>query len=319
MAMEGDDEGKDNDSEAPDALPEGARWARDDSEVVWCESAEGLLQAVADGNAGVEVGGADAAPLLEAVARVAGSLEHLSLTGCALDAAALGRLAAALAPTQIKGVGVSNNPGVEAQAWTAFWAALPTSVSKWDVGDNGLDDSCLEGLASAVGRGAARELLVDGNDLCDVAPLLALVRSSQTLVELDLGDNSLADAQVRALAEALPGSAVETLVLGRNSGITDTGAVALVNVLSRSKITTLHLDSTQIGDATLVAMAEVLADTQLEELHIDETKVTDQGVVDLCKVLPQSRIKFLDAGDNNLSFETAQAVQDAVGADVSVT
>jgi len=299
-------------------MPEGARWARDDSDVVWCESTEGLLQAVADGNTGVEIGGADAGPLLEAVERVAGSLEHLSLTGCALDAAALGRLASALAPTQIKGVGVSNNPGLGAEAWTSFWAALPASVSKWDFGDNGLEDSCLNGLASAVGHGAARELLVDGNDLGDVGPLLALVRGSQTLVELDLGDNSLADAQVRLLAEALPGSAVETLVLGRNSGITDAGAVAIVYALPRTRVTTLHLDSTQIGDATLDALADVLADTQLVELHIDETKITDQGVLHLCKALPRSRIKFLDAGDNNLSDETASALEASLGADVSV-
>jgi len=301
-------------------MPEGARWAREGgSGVVWCESAEGLLQAVADGNASVEVGGAEAGPLVDAVVRVAGSLEHLSLTGCGLDGEALGRLATALAPTQIQGVGVSNNPGVGPEAWTAFWSALPASVSRWDAGDNGLEDACLEGLAAAAGRGALRELLVDGNSFCDVAPLLALVRNSQALVELDLGDNCLADAQVRQLAGALPGSAVETLVLGRNSGIADAGAVELVRVLPRTKVTILHLDSTQIGDATLAALAEVLADTQLEELHIDETKVTDQGVVDLCKVLPQSRLKFLDAGDNNLSFETAQAVQAAVGADVAVT
>ncbi|CAK0839598.1 unnamed protein product [Prorocentrum cordatum] len=356
-----------SEAEAPDAMPEGARWAREGgSGVVWCESAEGLLQAVADGNASVEVGGAEAGLLVDAVVRVAGSLEHLSLTGCGLDGEALGRLATALAPTQIQGVGVSNNPGVGPEAWTAFWSALPASVSRWDAGDNGLEDACLEGLAAAAGRGALRELLVDGNSFCDVAPLLALVRNSQaypwafgivstmglagraqgsmpllqgsllvsrqhpcvgsayvvlcsSVVELDLGDNGLADAQVRQLAGALPGSAVETLVLGRNSGIADAGAVELVRVLPRTKVTILHLDSTQIGDATLAALAEVLADTQLEELHIDETKVTDQGVVDLCKVLPQSRLKFLDAGDNNLSFETAQAVQAAVGADVAVT
>lgn len=309
----------DVEEDGPSNAPEGARWARDaDSDVVWCETAEGLLQAVADGHSAVEVGGAEPGPLMEAVVRAASSLQQLSLTGCNLTAEALGQLAAALGPTTIKGVGISNNPGVDSQAWAALWAAMPATVTKWDVGDNGLSDVCLPALASAVSKGRPTELFLDGNDFSDISPLLPLVKGSLTLGEVDLGDNSLGDAQLQALAEALPGSTVETLVLGRNPGITDAGATALVYSLPRTKVATLHLDSTQIGDATLSAMVDVLADTQLVELHIDETKITDAGVMYLCKALPKSKIKFLDAGDNNLSEETARAVEGIVGADMSV-
>lgn len=289
-----------------------ARWARDDnSEVVWCETPEGVLQAVADGHRGVEVGSCDAPKLLPALKQAASSLERLSVTGCGLSASALAELGSALGPTQIKAVGISN-PGVDAQAWRAFWSALPSTVVKWDVGDNGLGDECLPGLATAASRGDVEELFLDGNSFGDIEPLLPLVRGSSTLSELDLGDNSLGDTQVRSLAEALPSSSLETLVLGRNP-VTDSGATALAYILPRTKVANLHLDSTQIGDATLNALADVLEDTGLIELHIDQTRVTDAGVLRLSEVLPRSKIQFIDAGDNNLSEETAARVELAPG------
>lgn len=291
---------------------ENARWAQDeDSGVVWCDSAEGLLAAVAEGSVDVEIGAAQPGPLLEAIAKVAPRLSSLSLTGCELDAPALTRLGTLLAPTQLRGVGVSNNPGIDLPAWAEFWEKLPPTVAKYDFGDDELPDEALPRLAAAASRGRVSELLLDGNCLANIGPLLPLVCPASGLAELDLGDNDLQDAHVLALAAVLPGSEVQTLVLGRN-GITDAGVVPLTQVLPRTKIAVLHLDSTQIGDATLDALVGVLAGSLLEELHIDQTRVTDAGVLRLCRVLPSSRLTLLDASDNNLSDQTVAAIEAAL-------
>lgn len=294
--------------------PEGARWARDD-DVVWCDSAEQFVEAVRGGHTKVEVGAAAPGPLLEVVVQAAPALQCLSLTGCQLDASALSRLGAALAPSQqLKGIGVSNNPGIDGASWAAFWAGLPLTVTRFDFGDNGLTDDLLPHLVRSLSRMRTEELFLDGNEFSDLRPLLPLVSESSGLHELDVGDNSVGDAQLAALAEALPGSAVETLVLGTNP-ITDASAVLLVQALPRTRVATLHLDSTGITDLTLQALVAVLGGTQLVELHIDGTQVRDDGVLGLVRALPSSRITVLDAGDNNLSEATISAIEAALPSD----
>lgn len=285
------------------------RWAQDGSPVVWCDSAEGILQSVAAGSVDVEVGAADAS-ILEAIARVAQQLRSLSLTGCGFDSAALVQLGVLLATTRIEGVGVSNNPGIDVACWAEFWHKLPVTVLKYDFGDNELPDAALAPLMAAASRGRVCELFLDGNSLTDISPLLPLVSESADLVELDIGDNSFGDIQMAQLAEALPSSALTTLVLGRNF-ITDAGAVPIIKALPRAKLSILHLDSTQITDTTIDALLSVLAGCPLEELHLDETKITDDGVMRLCRALPTSRISILDVSDNNLSDATMSAVEQA--------
>jgi len=307
-------------AEAMDVDGESARWAQEqDSGIVWCDSPEGILQAVADDVTDIEVGApAEAAPVLEALAQVAPRLTSLSITGCALDAAQLTRLASLVAPTQMRGVGVSNNPGIPVAAWAEFWDKMPASLVKYDFGDNELPDEALPRLASALARAVqVEELFLDGNLLTDISPVLPMLPEHVGLSELDVGDNSLTDAQMPALAQALLGSSLTTLVLGRN-GISDAGATLLMKVLPQTRISTLHLDSTQIGDATIDALVEVLKDTALEELHIDETKVSDAGMLRLCAALPSSKISLLDAGDNNLSEGTIAAITNALPQDTVV-
>lgn len=293
---------------------ENVRWASVIG-IVWVNSGEGILAAVAEGKTDIEVGAADAAQVLEALSRVASGLQSLSLTGCNFDAAALWQLGAILESTQIRAIGVSNNPGVELGAWVALFEKLPPSVNKYDFGDNHLPDEALPALVRSMVRGPVHEILLDGNSLSDISPLLPVVAQAPSLAELDVGDNDLEDAQVLALAQALPGATLSTLVLGRNS-IGDGSGVAIASVLPRTRIRTLHLDSTQISDTTLDTLVGVLAGSQLEELHIDETRVSDAGVLRLCRALPTSKINLLDANDNNLSEQTMAAIEAALPQDI---
>lgn len=301
------------------------RWAQDDDNIVWCNSPEGVLGAAEDGKTAIEVGGVDEPlPILQAIERIAPTLKSLSLTGCNLDATMLAKLGTCLSSTQLWGIGISNNPGIDGAVWAEFWNKLPATTAKFDFGDNNLPDDALPQLMDRLSRGRVVELFLDGNNLTNVSPLFPLVAERRKrrrmkscpetsgLTELDLGDNSLQDVAILALAQVLPGSALTTLVLGRNA-ISDVGGSAIARVLPQTKIHTLHLDSTQIGDATLDALVSVLPSCQeLVELHVDETKVTDAGVLRFCQALPQSRIQLFDAGENNLSDEAIEAVEAAV-------
>lgn len=290
---------------------EGARWARDNCDVVWCESAAGLRQAIEDGTRNIEVGAAEAIPVVEVVEALGRGLDSLSLTGCGLNDEELLRLGSALTQTQIQGIGVSNNIGISLSAWSKFWERLPATVTKWDFGDDELPDEALTSLASVLLRNEVQELFLDGNKFTNLTPLLPLVSESCGLIELDIGDNNINDAQLQTLTEILPDSVVSTLVLGLNP-ISDTGIIPLMLSLPRTKISTLYLDNTQLGDAALDALTNVLSETQLEELHIDGTQVKDASVLRFCNVLPSSRMSFLDAGDNNLSEETSKAIEAAL-------
>jgi len=287
--------------------------------VVWCGSAEALVAAIREGHLDVEVGGVEQpGAVLQVVAEAAPQLQSLSLCGCNLDADALLQLGRALANSQIRGIGVSNNPGLDVQTWASFWDLMPRSILKWDFGDDELADAALPALIRAVGRGmGVQELLLDGNNISDISVLLPAVSAASGLTELDVGDNDLDDAQVLALAATLPGSSLTTLVLGRND-VTDAGAVPLAGVLPQTRLRSLYLDSTKIGDATLDALIAVLPCAQLEELHIDETQVQDAGVFRLCKALPTSKLTVIDADENNLSQEAMAAIEAALPGDVGI-
>mmetsp|Transcript_21799 Transcript_21799/g.65036 ORF Transcript_21799/g.65036 Transcript_21799/m.65036 type:complete len:348 (-) Transcript_21799:54-1097(-) len=311
----GMDAGEDADMEEDqDFATEGSRWARDSQDVVWCQSAAGLVQAVADGNLKVEVGAisdGELGALMEAVAQVAPHITALSLTGCQLNDAAVGRLGDVLAASRVEHIGVSNNPDVGTAAWAHLWAKLPATVVKWDFGDCGLPDEALPSLVASLGKGRVQELFLDGNDLADISPLFGVLRESPLLGELDLGDNNLTDPLVCQLAGLLPGSGLTALVLGRNS-LTDISGVALAAALPQSKLEILHLDSTQVSDSTLQALCQVLSSTVLEELHLDGTQVKDAGVLQLVRALPGSKVKMLDVSDNGLSESTISAIEAAL-------
>mmetsp|Transcript_34212 Transcript_34212/g.51602 ORF Transcript_34212/g.51602 Transcript_34212/m.51602 type:complete len:303 (+) Transcript_34212:249-1157(+) len=300
-----------------DVDEENVRWATsEDANVAWVDSAEGLLQAVTAGFRDIEVGAADTS-VLDAIAQVAPHLRSLSLTGCNLDGIALGRLGRILAATQLEGIGISNNPDIDSACWVDFWQCLPTTLVKYDFGDNDLVDEVLPKLVAVIGRGPVRELFLDGNNFFDISPVLPLLAPHYQMTELDLGDNDVANQQMPQLAQAVAASGLATLVLGRNS-INDEGAVFIAQALPHSQLTTLHLDSTWISDGTVDTLLQVLPQSRLEELHMDETKVTDASMLRLCQVLPQSRITMLDVSETGLAEGTLMALRQALPPDALV-
>jgi hypothetical protein len=242
-------------------------------------------------------------------------VESLSLTNCALTAELLAALGAKLGvvatQSPLKGLGVSANPGVADEAWIALFQQLPSTLTKLDLGDNKLPDNVLAALAQALSaRGIQlRELFLDGNCFTDIAPILPCCGMC---TELDVGDNSLTDPSVRAIAQRLKSWPVETLVLGSNPQITSTGVLPLVYALPQSRVNTLFLDNTGVNDDVLQALADVLHDTKLEELHVDHTKVGDAGILALCNQIPGSAIRSLDISDNNISEQMISEIQAAI-------
>jgi hypothetical protein len=208
------------------------------------------------------------------------------------------------------GIGISGNPSISVEAWSAFLSQIPVSVKKLDLGDNQLPDSLVPALAGAVARLDLDELFLDGNAFSDVG---ALLPHCMSCVELDLGDNCLTDATVQAIASGLQASKLETLVLGSNAGITSAGVVNLIPALPTSQVHTLYLDNTGVDDQAVLVLAHVLGDTKLVELHLDRTRVGDEGVLALCEAIPNSTLGSLDIYENDLSDSTIAAIKQAVG------
>jgi hypothetical protein len=303
----------DSDGSAPE---ESARWARDNDSTVWCGSLERLTAAAEGGEQDLELGACERDDLgVQQLASALPRLTSLCLTSCAMtDTLLVAFGAALLGPRKqpLVGLGISGNPNLSVEAWSAFLSQLPASVTKLDLGDNQLPDSVVPALAAAAERLALKELFLDGNALSDVQ---ALVPHCMSCVELDLGDNRLTDATVRDIAARLPASGcrLETLVLGSNAGVSSAGVRDLVAALPASQVSVLYLDNTGVDDQAVLELAGILRRTKLAELHLDRTKVSDEGVLALCGAIPGSSLASLDIAENDLSAATITAIKQAVG------
>lgn len=264
-------------------------------------------------------------------------LEGISFAGCHLTAAHLRKLAAELKASGASSAltarsgdtqeyleqldnahglsmfGISNNPGIEVEAWRELFVALPADATWLDFGDNGLTDDCIVSLIAGLpGRDKLDKLYLDGNKLQDISGLCGVLPDC-SVTELDLGDNNLQDEGIQALANVLSRSVLCILVLGKNP-ISSEGARQLADVISQSPLDTLYLNETGADDEFLKTLSNTLKESKLTELHLDHTKITDAGVLALVPQLESSELSYLDIDGNTVSSKTIKLASGALQA-----
>ena len=146
-------------------------------------------------------------------------------------------------------------------------------------------------------------LNLSGNTITDagVASLSeALKQSTCQLTTLDLAQNKITDAGLASLGEALEQSTCQlpTLHLTGNQ-ITDDGVASLSEALKQStcQLTTLHLADNKITDAGVASLSEALKQStcQLTTLYLAKNQITDAGVASLSEALKQSTCQLTTA------------------------
>lgn len=207
--------------------------------------------------------------LAEALIRISGGAESLTLTHAQLGDDGAKRLAEAL-ENQIS--------DTESKV---RWIHLDNNA----IGDPGAE--CLgRVLASDTG---IRVLDLDVNVISDLgaAAIASSLTSNNTLQELDLHFNNIGSAGAQNFAKALEvNCSLQTLSLHGNP-IGDAGAASLAEALHANKtLRVLQLGSAGIGDEGATAFAKALEHNRtLWALHLESNQIGDEGAISLSKVM----------------------------------
>lgn len=134
-------------------------------------------------------------------------------------------------------------------------------------------------------------------DRINVQEIASALRGNHSVMDLDLSQCDVGDAEALALAAGLRDSAVERLHLGGNH-IGHEGALALADALTRSCVRYLDLSENLIGDTGVSALAACLRDSSLKELDLDKVAFSHVGAVALLEGLRDSDVTSL--GPSNL-------------------
>eukprot|EP01006_Ploeotia_vitrea_P025629 TRINITY_DN58534_c0_g1_i1.p1 TRINITY_DN58534_c0_g1~~TRINITY_DN58534_c0_g1_i1.p1 ORF type:complete len:330 (-),score=148.08 TRINITY_DN58534_c0_g1_i1:80-1069(-) len=133
--------------------------------------------------------------------------------------------------------------------------------------------------------------------------LAEVVRSTQTLVEVDLSRNKIGNEGASALAKALAeNESVRTLDLGTNK-IGDVGATAIAHALAKNEtLWRLHLQRNAVQSFGAEALARALKkNASLVALNLRNNELLDDGASELAKGLRVNKgVTYVDVGSNKI-------------------
>jgi hypothetical protein len=139
-----------------------------------------------------------------------------------------------------------------------------------------------------------------------------MLSMNTTLQTLDLVNTGIRDEGVVAVMEALqsnPASALNHLYLGSNAETAISGrAIGKYLQSGHSRLTTLFVASSRLGDEGVVAIAEGLkVDRNLERLGLESTRIGDVGAKALADALgDHPAITVLDMGFRKGTYELGE-------------
>lgn len=139
-----------------------------------------------------------------------------------------------------------------------------------------------------------------------------MLSTNTNLQTLDLVNTGILDQGVIALMEALkqnPNSALRHIYLGCNAETVVSGrAIGEYLKTGQSKLTSLFLSSSRLGDEGIIAIAEGLkVDKTLERLGLESVRVGDAGAKALAEALEHHpSITMLDLGFRKGTFDLGE-------------
>ncbi|KAJ3270151.1 hypothetical protein HDV01_000486 [Terramyces sp. JEL0728] len=125
----------------------------------------------------------------------------------------------------------------------------------------------------------------------------------KTLHVYDQLDKELTDA----LLELLPRSHITTLIMNSLKICSDS-LILLCKGLESSKVTNLDLSSNRIGDVGIIALAHILAGTFVSLLQLSSNEFGSKGVQALAHGIVGSRLRVLDITFNEFGKEDLQGL-----------
>jgi hypothetical protein len=178
-----------------------------------------------------------------------------------------------------------------------------------------IDSAGMAALAESPHLGALRGLGLYRNNLGDAgAEALAQARWLPGVLVLELGENGLSPCGAMALARA-PSFRPLRLLLGVNP-IGDEGAYALASSPILSRLTTLWLDSCNLGPAAARALAESPYLGNLRFLHLEGNALGDAGAFALAQAPWIRKIASLHFDQNLLGTEARRVLREALRAEM---
>ncbi|KAM6050261.1 NACHT, LRR and PYD domains-containing protein 12-like [Theristicus caerulescens] len=267
-------------------------------------------------------------------------LQKLWLRWCLMDSACCGDLAVVLSSSQslreldmqgnkVEDAGVRllceglKHPSCQLQMLRVFWCELTSaccgdlatmlsinqSLRELDLGDNDLGDPgarlLCEGLKHPSCQLQTLRLWQCRLTSAVCVDLAAVLSTSQSLRELDLGDNDMGDPGVQLLCEGLkhPSCQLQTLRL-QHCRLTSAVCGDLAAVLStKQSLRELDLEGNDLGDPGVQLLCEGLKhpSCQLQMLWLWHCQLTSAVCADLAAVLSTSQsLRELDLGANDL-------------------
>ena len=191
-----------------------------------------------------------------------------------------------------------------------------TSLSLWSCS---MADECVVTIAESLSSTNVTELSLYRNTITD-AGVASLSQALQTaacqVTTLNLSENQITDAGVASLCQALQTAAcqVTTLNLSENQ-ITDAGVASLCQV------TTLNLRENQITDAGVACLCQALqtAACQVTTLNLRENQITDASVASLCQALQTAacQVTTLYLRGNQITDAGFASLHEAAGCKVT--
>ena len=144
------------------------------------------------------------------------------------------------------------------------------------------------------------------------------IRKSKTLRHLDLDDNNLDDEAMVALAEALGGSNIETLVLASND-LERAGAEALgTAIAAQSALHTLSLKYVFLGDEVIDPLARGLGRSSIRHLDLQGCSIPPSGIQPLAEGVAQARrLETLNLVGNGVGEAGARALAASIARSTS--
>jgi Ran GTPase-activating protein (RanGAP) involved in mRNA processing and transport len=243
------------------------------------------------------------------------NLKHLDLSGCNLGDVGMDLLSSLRSESFIKILDLSRNNITNRGAY--FIARIienSLNLEKLVLRYNYISDAGVVDISNALLTNNRLETLYLGYNLFGYAGAKAVIYQlgykNNSLVNLELSGNLLSNDGGELLGYELKGNTKLRSLMLDNTKIGNTGLIMLARVLKYTKITTLELRNNHIGRRGIKVLAMELPNTEVSHLDLGENYFGTEGAIALSKSL--DKITLLDLRRCAIKNEGMRAISEAL-------